>query len=521
MAILLLVALMSLSCQTSQVSQRDIMAFIDNFEKKAEFINRKLSICQWQYYTEGQSDSLDYYQGLQSALFNDQKILPQLMNFKGLVSEDKYARKLDIIYRRCLRGVIDNQPEIVKLADSLDMAWREYKFMLEGRPTEEKALRSILISERDGLRRRAVYSALTARGNSLSDGLARLARLRNQATGRLGYNSYFDLMLTADGIDKAEYNQLLDQLEALTTEPYRRIIDSLSGLPDIDEMQIWDIDYALQAGTGTTDMFFPQNTQMTTAKATYGGMGINIEGLPIYAAFVDPNAKESYKSQLNVHVPEDVRVILELEPGQEALSDLLDRIGRAVYAVQIDKTDYFFTQPPAPCFEDAMGIMMGQLTENDSWLRRYAGIPEPDLMRLVASTSIGRLIYLRWNLVWLQFERVIYSDPYADLDRRFGEIFERYMLFPFQIDSHPWATCLEYINQPVSLQNRLLALCIVAQTNHYLGQKYGAIVDNPRTREFLVQNYYRFGGNIDWRTLVSRGTGESLNPKYILEYCGI
>ena len=37
-------------------------------------------------------------------------------------------------------------------------------------------------------------------------------------------------------------------------------------------------------------------------------------------------------------------------------------------------------------------------------------------------------------------------------------------------------------------------------------------------REFLVQDYYRFGGSESWQTLLSRGTGEKLNPAYLLDY---
>jgi peptidyl-dipeptidase A len=57
---------------------------------------------------------------------------------------------------------------------------------------------------------------------------------------------------------------------------------------------------------------------------------------------------------------------------------------------------------------------------------------------------------------------------------------------------------------------------IAAQTISYVKQKYGPIVDNPDFGVFLRENYFRFGARYDWRELLERGTGEKLDPKYLI-----
>jgi len=92
------------------------------------------------------------------------------------------------------------------------------------------------------------------------------------------------------------------------------------------------------------------------------------------------------------------------------------------------------------------------------------------------------------------------------------------MMFPCASEQKVWAAQTAYITDPVGLQNRLIASCIAAQTYNYLNEKYGSILDNQHTREFLVQNFYRFGCLEDWTTLLERGTGEKLQARYYLDY---
>jgi hypothetical protein len=509
------------SCRTSQVTRNEIVDFIDDYEKKAEFLSRQSSLSQWQYYTDGRSDSLEYFQNLYATLISDSKRLSLVKKYRTLISDEPYRRKLDVIYRESFRSVIEHKTVIKKTKDSLIAVAKRYNFVFEGKPSTEDRLRQILSTDKDRFRRCEVYKSLTSRGDKLAGGLETLARLRNQAAARLGYNSYYDLMLMADGIEKTEHIDFLNELDRLTSEPYKQALDSLAESLNLDDLQIWDIEYALNYTGFNPDTHYPKDNQLSLMKGTFRGLGFNIGAWPIYFAPKVTTGDDPGSRILPVNVPDDIRIITDIKSGYASLSNLFAQVGRAIYAVHIDKSDFLLAQAPAPCFEIAMARIITNMIDLDSWKKIYAGIPEQQVMEMAARRDFRRLFNLRMNLVHLFFERELYADPYADLTRKYSEIFEKYLMIPCNLGIKPWAARTECIDRPVTIQNNLLAECITAQTYSYLKKKYGSVLDNQHTREFLVQNYYRFGRSEDWQTLLARGTGEKLNPRYILEYCGI
>ena len=74
---------------------------------------------------------------------------------------------------------------------------------------------------------------------------------------------------------------------------------------------------------------------------------------------------------------------------------------------------------------------------------------------------------------------------------------------------------------PIELQAALYGDMIAAQTEVYLENQYGGLLSNREAYSFLVQNYMRFGSRYPWKELLERGTGEQLNPKYLVDRLGL
>jgi len=165
------------------------------------------------------------------------------------------------------------------------------------------------------------------------------------------------------------------------------------------------------------------------------------------------------------------------------------------------------------CFEAGAARMISALIELGNWKLKYAGMPEPLAATSTATGRVRSLYDLRKALVEISFERRLYTDPFVDLQKAYAELFEKYMMIPLEVDVRPWAD-IDFVTNAVRKQNQLVGVCIAAQTYHYLRDKYGAVLDNQHTKEFLVQNYYRFGARDDWQTLLERGTGERLKAEY-------
>jgi peptidyl-dipeptidase A len=511
------VASLLMSCQSQKITQDEIKDFVDQFEGTAAFLNRMIALHNWQNHTEGWSDSLTDYQRFYTRLTADPQNLSRIQKYLSVVNENKYRKKLNLIYRTCLRMVIDHDPTIEKLIDSLVEIESNYEWRFEERGASLSQLQQLIATEQSRHRRQQAFEASIGLGNLLAEGLVTLVRLRNQQARKLGYNSYYDLMLLADGIDKAEYHDLLNKLESLTRDRYGHAVDSLKRALSIDDLQIWDISHAFGNTDNLEVAYLPADEQKKILKTTFNSLGFKLDAWPIYFA---PSLKTDNKAAATVHpvhIPDDIRIATDIEDGTHSLERLFQQAGKAIYAAHIDSQDFLFSQAPAPCFNEGMARIMSGMIETDDWRRKYAGMPEPIVLDLAIRHEFFRLYDLRHTLVRLRFEREMYKDPFVDMNRLYSSLFEEIMMIPSRSELNPWAADLEYIVNPVRIQNTLLAECIAAQTYHYLIQKYGTVLDSDHTREILVQNFYRFGASDDWQALLARGTGERLNPQYYIE----
>jgi len=508
------------SCKSRQISKDEIYSFVGDYEKRLEFIDRRLAEEKWNYYTQGEADSLDIYQRAYDNLNADPARFTDIKSYMTMVDDPEMERKLELISRRFMRGVVKADPAVTALADSLGQMAANWRHDFRGRTLSAEELRDDAVSSADRGERREAYAALSTPGEELTDGLAALARMRNHVVSRLGYNSYYDLMLTADGLDKTEYFDLLDRLEKLSADAYRSGLDSLKRTLGIDVIDLTDIEFALHQSEAAVAAYVPASKQMDMVKATLKALGTNLDAMPIYFADRDSAASGNTDPVLAVHVPQDIRVPVELEDGFPSLMRLFDQVGRAVYLARIEQSDILFAQPAAPGFAAGMADVFSGLTSFDGWRLQYAGMLEPLVARLSSAGEFGRLFRLRLMLVNLWFEKELYSNPAPNLADVYGNLIQTYLFVPAGSIPPPVDLIADWISAPMHRQNDLVGKCIQMQTYHYLHGKYQSVVDNQRTREFLVQNFFRFGAADNWRELLQRGTGEPLTPSYYLEYYG-
>ena len=503
-----------LSCRSSRSQQNEISAFIDRYEKKAAYMHRQIECSMWEFYTRGQSDSLEYFSGLKNIGIPTLEDLQEIRKREAGLGDTKEHRQLEIIYSECLREALDNTPDIQRLLVFLGGAAGEFQPVFEGRRMTNDSLEMLLAADPDSNRRRDAYLASIAVGGVLADGIASLARLRNQAAVRAGYADYHEAMLAGTGLGKSEFQEILGELDKLSAEPYRKSLDSFKSLANIGEFHEWDAPYGFRK---ISDQF---NDDANTAKrthlleATLAGMGFKLKALPIYYDSAMGPGGDNAPSIYPVHFPGDIRLLIGRSGRWLTLEKLFGLTGRALYATQIDQRDYLLARPSSPCLEAAADAFFGSLVGSDAWLRKYAALPDPQVLELTSLQEFHRLYEVRLLLLKAAFEYALYQNPAADLNQVYRDLSQKYLLFSPPPEVYPWAADPDYIFSPGHKADDLFGACIAAQLYQFLIKKYGSVLDNQRTRDFLTQNIFRPGARDDWHDLLSRATGEKLRPAY-------
>lgn len=491
-------------------------AFITDFTAKLSYVERQVALARWEYLTTGRADSLDIYIDWYDALVGNPKNPDSIAQLISREKDRRVKRQLELLRRQTLRPAVDNTPEVRQYLRLHRDALIDGPLQFEGKATTSDELLATLTTTSNRSRRQAIYEGLVGPATARAEIITELARLRNQAAAELGYTSFYDLLLEANGIDKELLENLVSEVDELTAEPYQAIVDSLQRALNVNRLSAWDIDFAFRRATNQAAGYFRAENHLGLAKETLNGLGIKLDALPIYFAPVAEAVDFNGPELITVAIPHDFRIPLGQRGGGEMFNRFMAVIFEALYGYNMDDAEYMYLRPPAPCMNDALYWLVTDLVENDGWNRKYAGMPEPLVILLRTKHRFERLYRVRKALAMIELEGALYKDPLADLNTRYAAIEDKYMGVVDVANVFPWAVDPGLINNPGKSANALVGFVIGAQISNYLTEKYGTILDNQRTREFLVQNIFRFGAREKWQLLVERATGEMISPKYIV-----
>lgn len=169
-------------------------------------------------------------------------------------------------------------------------------------------------------------------------------------------------------------------------------------------------------------------------------------------------------------------------------------------------------------------MLMGTLPFDREWQETVLGT-EPDLARQAAEDGARRfrleeLIFARWVMVVVNFERALYDDPSQDLNALWWGLVARYQLLPVPEgrETQPdWATKYHIALAPAYYQNYLLGRMMSLQWDSWLRQNAGGIVGRSDAGDFFRERIFKPGATLHWNDQLEAATGEALNPDYFVQ----
>jgi len=511
------------SCQQEQYTREELLVELDSLETKFDWLGYRLGLEQWDLYTTGRADSIDFYRELYNYVLSDDGLPGRLQNGKALLKDEIDIRRWQLMYANVLLGRVESDSELSTLRDSLSLIDITYRAELDGEQKSAAYLYKRYRTSPDRTEREKAYRAYCSVGDKMADGLSRLFRMRNQIAKQAGYTSYMSMSFKLRQLDLDGYLALLRRLDELSQEPYRQILDDARTTLGGAEPEIWDLGYAYAGLQNEVDRYFPADSQMVYIKRSLNAIGFDLDKLPIYLDLDSREGKSQYAYAFTIRSPWDMRILANMSEGIGSARTLLHEIGHALHSAFISQEEKAFASPGNldGCWSEGMAQILALLADDPAWLAKYAHMPQGLIDRYLKQRKEGQIIYVRARLARLNFEYEAYRNPNRDLGKLYWDMVERYMFIPRHEDIKPWAAVIHYTTHPVYLPNYLYADIVAAQTGHFLNESYGGLTDNRMTNSFLVQNYFSFGSRYDWRELLKRGTDEGLDPDYLITGLGI
>ncbi|MGZ4796865.1 MAG: M2 family metallopeptidase [Acidimicrobiia bacterium] len=416
---------------------------------------------------------------------------------------------------------------IVRLEASIDATFNAHRPVVDGQPMSDNALADVLRTEVDVHRRRTVWTATKTVGAEVADRVRELAHLRNDAARALGFRDHFAMSLATAELDEA---MVLDTLAAVDTatgaafrawkerdDPLRA--ERFGCTPA--ELRPWHYDdpffQAVPAVPGLDlDAWFVGVDQVALTRATYAGIGLDIDAIVARSDLEPRAAKSQHAFCIDVDRGTDVRVLCNNVPGHYWTETMLHEFGHAVYDLHVDDRLPWPVRTMHPLTTEGIAMLFGRLTTDGGWLRDVAGVDEEVLAEVAPALAQRRLltmlVFARWVLVMTNFERDFYADPDADHDTRWWELVERFQLLHRPDDRHApdWAAKIHVALAPVYYQNYLLGELVASQLQATLVRRFGSVTGDARIGGFLRREVFAPGWSCRWDELIERATGEPL-----------
>lgn len=447
------------------------------------------------------------------------------------------ARQVQLLYYSFAKGQQDEATidRVTQLQKEAESTFNTFRGTFDGRPRSDNELAAILRTETDSDRLKAAWEATKQIGPRVAPTVIELARLRNDAARRAGFANHFAKNLLLNEIDEARLLATLADLDSLTAEPFRQakaeldqVLAERYGVRSAD-LRPWHyhdpfFQRAPQVGAASVDRFFAGRRLEDIAIRSYDGLGMDVRDILARSdLYARPN-KYQHAFCTDIDRRGDVRVMCSLESDERWMETLLHELGHAVYDKYLDPELPFLLRRPAHTLStEAIAMLMGRLALDADWLVEVAGAPADQVAEvapLVRSRQrLGMLIFVRWVLVVVNFERALYEDPERDLNTLWWDLVERYQMVPRPEgrDQPDWAAKIHLALYPVYYQNYMLGELMASQLNRTLTRRFGRLIDNPTAGRFLIDELFHRGARADWDTTLEQVTGERLSATYFAE----
>ncbi len=414
--------------------------------------------------------------------------------------------------------------QIIDVQTSIESRFARHRATIDGEEVDDNAIIAILRTSDDTAERRAAWEASKTVGAEVAADVRTLARLRNEAAHHLGYRDHFAMALATTDYDEQRLFQTLDEVDAITAEPFRamkRELDTrLAARFGVDPGEIgpWHYDdpffqdVPAAIGVDLDPFLEPLDANELTAR-TFGGMGLGVDDVLARSDLMPRAGKVQHAFCIDVDRTGDVRVLANVVPGERWTETMLHEFGHAVYFTGVDRELPWLLRTMHLCLTEGVAMRCGRMVQQPDWLRLISGIPGDTLdvlaPRLAAARRVALLVFARWVLVMTHFERGLYANPDGPHDTRWWDLVERYQLVPRPPGraAPDWAAKIHIAAAPVYYHNYLYGELIASQ----LTRTFGSLVGQPEAGAALASRFFAPGASLRWDQLVERATGAPLS----------
>jgi len=530
-------------------------AFLSWFETEMTQLCKPAAEASWQAAVTGESeafaDAATKSLAIRTFLSDSERYdeAKELLESAGSDLTQVELRQLELAERAFRANQLPPEllKEIVELSIEIEQTFNTFRGELDGEQYSNNELLDMLREETDSARREEIWGALKQVGAAVAPMLIELAELRNEAAQTLGFNTFWEMKIYFQEHDVEQLLAIFDELEELTNDSFAGCKDEMDAelgrrfTLDPESLMPWHYDnpFFQQAPPSEEidlNVFYEEKTKEAIADISaefFGDIGLPVEQILSQSDLYEREGKDQHAFCTSIDRLNDVRILCNLKPTAEWMDTQLHELGHAVYDVGINRDLPFSLRDPAHAFTtEGVAMFFGALGKNPDWMIHYADADPADVEAAIAGIQEQRrreqLVFARWTLVMLNFEKSFYEDPQQDLNKLWWDYVERFqgLTRPEGRDLPDWAAKPHFTIAPVYYHNYMLGELFAAQLRQTIGAEMGveaaiscmpADGDQDQIGDFFRERVFGPGSLQPWPPFVEAAAGEPLTARYFAE----
>jgi peptidyl-dipeptidase A len=525
---LVIIGLVITSCSEKYQTEKLLSYFLDKHVERIKPLNKNLNEAWWATYRgkssfnellkeSNRTDSLfmtgsdvpEYYQNLLNSLYDNPSEFELLekIHKSGLITDPLLHRQFEKVFLNYI-SIKNNWDETEKRKTELldkfyDLKKRENNYFDSLVNESASSLNAKWIGE---------FAALT-------DNFREMVKALNRDVKYLGYDNYFNYLMDNQEIPIKSINQMIDSVEQLTNDDYRRLLDICrSGVCKRDCNPNGELT-PFQFRCAHSRMIYPRewngivyskNSYIKLISDFFSSGGFTIDN--IYEKSDIWYSKEKINNSFFFCVDfddADFRVYSNSEPAAVLINPLLHEFTHALHYQSVNKEIPYFLKTPHAIIEEGVGLYMDSKVYTSEIVQAKLGLSCLDKnIFFLDFSNPSELLFLRKLLRNIKFEKAIYENPDQDFNDLWWKLNKEYLFIdPTPSERLPeWMTSFHIIDGGGINVNYLFAVAFAAQLEHYFpDDQFAPIKDKVM----------KYGNSIPWYELIKYSTGEPLNLNYL------
>ena len=524
----------------------ELVQMLDTYQAEALELHKAITSAIWDARTTGEAEAFQRSADarLQSARYHSNKdVYEKIKDLRAKATglDQITARAAERMERAYAMNQLpeDLQKKMLEISSEIEQIFQTQRPVLDGTEYTNNDLLEMIAAETDSEKRKKIWEALKQVGELVNERIIELAKVRNEAARELGFNNFWEMQVTFQDFEPVELLKIFEDLEILTRPLFAKMKTELDselsvrfGVP-ADQLMPWHYDNPFfQQAPPSKDVnptdFYKDKTKeeiVEIALRYFRRLGLPFDKVAERSDMFEREGKSQHAFSIDMDTLGDVRNLNNVKPTAEWMDTVLHEAGHGVYSLGHDPNLPFNLRRSAHIVTtEGVAMLFGAKARDPQWLITFAGA-DPREVRPVAQALKNQrireqLIFCRWSIVMLHFEKALYENPDADLKPLWWDMVGEYQLLkrPTECGSElaDWASKPHFVIAPVYYHNYILGELFASQLRSSFARQIRATYGNRNTFAFgeqLQSRVFAPGARYDWQEFVRRATGRPLSPE--------